>query len=354
MSGARCPDPHLSSEIKRSLQVRRVALNDHDETAAALARVRAARAVARARQHYTRANFRGCSALLSIVESELATILAAGDREARARALRLLGETNLWLGSCQWADGELERASESFTRSGQLPGGAPDPSLMPPELIQAHRHAATLKRERVTCEFTPPLAPRCLMVDGRHLRAEAGLAVGWHYLSVDDSCRDPRLSEKAGRFSSTRFLATRTRCRIHLPVAALDPPVACASAAEAAAAGFVAEVTRESGSARTVVVSASGGQVTVRLHRDRQAGFQDQIVTRVDSGTGRQRTIGRLLGLVLEGPVRRAPAGRRDPPWYARPWIWTLVGGVTVGVITASVIAWRPAHVTQWRVEVGR
>jgi hypothetical protein len=133
MSGPGCPDAALALEIRRALGP--LSLGDTAVVSGALARVRARRALARARRLYTSTAFSECAALLSGVR---------GDLRARApRDRALLARTNLWLGACQWADLRLTEATESFGRVSRLGGIPPDVSLFPPELVQAYHRASS-------------------------------------------------------------------------------------------------------------------------------------------------------------------------------------------------------------------
>jgi hypothetical protein len=347
MAGPSCPEAQLVEATESELRKVGAQPMPHARVAAALARVRADRALAAARQLYTRTDFAGCIALLSITEQELGRSLADADASLQ-RAHALLAQVNLWLGVCQWAAGDPQTAATSFVRSAQLPTRPiPDPRLLPPELVEAHRAAIAAPRQETSCEVEAPLRGEHLLLDGREPVVEGQkfrTLVGTHYLTVRVSC--PAASAECSALQrrigsegmrSLRLEAGALRCRVQIPSIPAASRVTCAATSEVRSAPVVAALTRESGAALTIVTSVSDGKIALRLQRRGSAEFSRQLVTELE-GESPRRALERNLPLVLGAapppitrPVRKA--------WYERWWVWTLVGGAVVGATAASIAA---------------
>jgi len=358
MAGPSCPDATLSNALDAELRRVGARALPHTRVASALARTRAARALTSARQLYTRTDFAGCIALLSITEQELGRSLADDDLPLQ-RAHDLLAQVNLWLGICQWAAGDPQTAASSFVRSSQLPTRpAPDPRLLPPELVEAHRAAIGSPRPETSCEVEAPLRGAYLLVDGREPIIEGQrfrTLVGTHYLTLRVRCPSSvpeclALQRRIGSegMRSLRLEAGALRCRVQIPSIALSSRGTCGAASEAQAPSFVAALTRESGAAMTIVAALSEGKIALRLQRKGNSEFSRQLVTELE-GESPRRVIERNLPLVLGLAPATPPVRPGRKAWYERWWVWTLVGAAVVGATAASIAATR-SSTTEYRV----
>jgi hypothetical protein len=350
MAGATCPDSALAEQLELGLRKRGGEAISHSRVSAALARVRATRALEQARRLYTRTDFAGCIALTSITEQELGRSLADVDARQQQRAHALLAEVNLWLGICQWAAGDPQTAATAFVRSAQLPSRpVPDPKLLPPELVEAHRAAVTATRAEMVCEVEAPLRGENLLVDGREPVTEGQsfrVLTGTHYLTLRASCAAPsteceRLQRRIGPdgIRSLRLEAGPLRCRVQLPSTPVPARITCAALSEARDPRFVADLTREAGTGATLVGSFGASRIAVRIHRRGASGFARQLVSDLESESA-ATVLGRSLDLVLDVDAR--PVERPGPrkPWYERWWVWAIVGGVVAaGAATAAGVA---------------
>ena len=352
MSGSSCPDAAITALLSQRLRDP----VPHHRTAAAVARVRADRALVEARRLYTGTNFTGCISLLSISELELGRSLADPDLTRQQRAHELLARVALWLGICQWASGEPQAAHRSFVRAAQLPSSpAPDPRLLPPELVAAYRKAVAEPREDISCSLDPLLGANNLQVDGKGPTVagdDLKVPQGTHYLVVKIACQegDARCAarqQQVGRsgMRSLRLEATSRRCRIQLPALRVQPKVTCINPAEAALSPFVAAVTREAGSRGTLVVAAEEGRVSLKMHARGAASFQHQLVSAPRPGETLAQLVGRSLPLLLSGggtrvvePPESRPARPGYKPWYRRWWVWVAAGGAVAALVTTAAV----------------
>lgn len=330
----------------------------HAAVAAALGRVRATRALSRARQLFTRTDFKGCSALLAISERELAGAVIDVAPDARRRTLDLLARVNLWLGICRWGEGKMEAAADHFVRSGRLPGRpAPDPALLAPEIVRAHAEAAAAEGPELSCTVEPALQGQTVWIDGgAAVRGQETVALraGTHYVTVSVPCKAGAPASCAS-LRSFAFGAEPERCRIFLPTSGSAAPPACVDHSEARDTGFVSELTAEAGSARALVVSVEKEQVALRLFRAGERAFGQQVTTPITSKRSWRGALTHSLDL-LYGTAQENGTGRssRSVAWYRRWWVWTLVGAAVAGSVVAVVLATRPEHVTEYSVRMGR
>jgi len=366
MAGAGCPDESIARAVEGPIGADK--LVPHIRVDAAVARVRAARALAEARRLYTRTNFTGCISLLSISELELGRGLADPDPALRQRAHQLLSRVLLWLGICQWASGEPQAAAASFVRSAQLPSSpSPDPQLLPPELVAAYRAAVAAPRQQVSCQLDPPLAAEGLLVDGKGPTVEGNatsvdggagggvitVPAGSHYLVLSATCGDTpecrRFRSGLGPLGmrSLRLEATPQRCRIQLPAVQPASQLTCVNIAESDDAGFVAGITKETGADRTLVVAQTGRRVALRLHQAGTTSFHHQVVSNLNEGETPGQLVSRsaplLLGAeggtVVEPPPPPPNGGGPGGPWYTKWWVWTAVGTAAAAIIAVTVVA---------------
>jgi hypothetical protein len=354
MAGPSCPDGAVTTQLEAGLRRNAAALLPHPRTAAALARVRARRALEQARQLYTRTDFSGCISLLSITEQELGRSLADTSAPRERQAHDLLARVNLWLGICQWAAGDPQTAAAAFVRATQLPGNpAPDPKLLPPELIEAHRAATAAPRQEMTCDVEAPLAPEHLLVDGRRpalVGSTFRVSAGTHYLALKVVCAAgrpecARLQDRLGPegMRSLRLEAGPLRCRVAFPPVPAIARVTCASLEEAKDSTFVAELGREADAAGTLVVAVSKGSVALRLQRGTAAVFSRQLVTQLEGLDTPSRIAARSVDLLLSGAPPRPPPPP-PPRWYERWWVWAVVGAAVVATTSAAVAVGTRSH----------
>jgi len=346
MAGPACPEPAVVAQLEAGLGKSATARVSPARVAAALARVRAARALQQARELYTRTNFAGCVALLSITEQELGRNLADPDAALLSRAHTLLAQINLWLGTCQWAAGDPQTAASPVVRAAQLPANpAPDPKLLPPELIEAHRGALSAPRQDVSCELAPPLRAEDLLVDGRIPDLDGDrfrVAAGTHYLTLQARCT-PGLPACDGLrralggegMRSLRLEASPLRCRVAVPSVRGATAVACASLSEARELAFVRQLTEETRGEGTLAVALSRGRVALRLHRSGGTSFARQVMTQLEAGERAERVVARSLGLLLGAEPPEPP--KRTEEWYKRWWVWALVGATVIATTTTAV-----------------
>jgi hypothetical protein len=262
----------------------------------------------------------------------------------------------LWLGICQWAAGEPQSAAGTFVRSAQLPGApAPDPSLLPPELVAAYREAVASPRDQVTCQLDPPLTARNVLVDGKGPTvAQDGimLAAGMHYLVVNVSCsggngrcRSVAAQVGPGGRRSVR-LSTAGSCRIRLPARRPASKITCISRSEGRELDLITAVTSGSSAATTLVMEVSQDRMALRVHRQGTPAFQHQLVSNLRDGDEAQEVARRSAKLLLAAPAVTPSAARvprrSDPdgsPWYSRWWVWAIAGTAAAGIITTAVVA---------------
>jgi len=363
MAGPTCPDAALASGVQGALRRNGGATVSLARVASALARVRAARALGQARALYTRTHFAGCIALLSITEQELGRHLVSPDAALQQRGHQLLAEVNLWLGICQWAAGDPQTAASSFIRAGQLPGThAPDPRLLPPELVQAHREAMGAPRQSVSCQLDARLRPEHLLLDGREVRAEAGsfeVTAGTHYLSLrvrcaggDTACQELQRSVGPDGMRSLRLEASSLSCRVRVPSVSSAHGVTCASLSETEDAALVGQLVEESGAAGALAISLDRGRLALRLRRGTSAGFTHRLETQLEGEADAAKIAARSIDLILGGGTGGplSPGGKR---WYEHWWVWASISAAVVVATTAAVVATRPEHVQQYRVVFG-
>ena len=336
-AGGPCLAGGARDPARAAARSQKLALAPHKQVAAAQARVRAGQALERSRRLYTRADFAGCVALLSITEQELGLHLADPRSAAQQKAHRLLARVNLWLGICQWAAGDPQTAANSFVRSAQLPTSPyPDPRLLPPAVVKAYRGAVVAPQRQVGCEVTSPLTPGLVQVNGRGPVVQGDrllVPTGTHYLVLT-------LPGKQGK-RSMRLQASAQRCRVQIPSTGPTTTRSCVSHAEAADAAFISGITREAGVSGSLVVSLDGARLALRLHRAGKALFERQLMVQVDAGKGLDEAVlGRSMHLLLLGGARPAtspPGVASHSEWYTRWWVWALVG-TAVAVTATSVI----------------
>lgn len=359
MAGPSCPDAALAGAVEAELRKGGVAALPHARVAVALARTRAARALDAARRLYTRTDFAGCIALLSITEQELGRSLADEDA-ALQRAHALLAQVNLWLGVCQWAAGDPQTAATAFVRSAQLPTRpAPDPRLLPPELVEAHRIAVSAPRPETSCEVEPPLRGEQLLVDGREPVVEGQrfrTSAGTHYLTIRVRCSDgagdcTALQRRIGAegMRSLRLEAGTLRCRVQVPSIPAPSRVTCAASSEASAPALVAALTRESGAGFALIAAVDDGKIALRLLRAGGEGFSRQLVSELEGEAPRaalERNLPLVLGARPAAPVRRP----ERKAWYERWWVWTVAGAVMAGTATAISVAATRSGTKEYRI----
>jgi len=356
--GARCQEAVTVAVTAHRFRRELAPTTDHAAVVAALGRVRAARALSRSRQLFTRTDFRGCSALLSISERELAGAVIDVEPNTRRRTLDLLARVNLWLGICRWGAGDMEAAADHFVRSGRLPGRpAPDPALLAPEIVQAHAEAAAAQGPEVSCVIEQSLRQRDMWIDGLAVQGDASIALraGTHYVSVALPCKGSSADCPPG-LRSFAFKAEAGRCRIYLPSSGTAAPLDCVDRSEAYDARFVSELTAEVGSARTLVVSVEKQQVALRLFRAGERTFGQQVTTPVRNKTDWRAALTHSLDLLYGTTQETSRVDRpsRATAWYRRWWVWTLVGAAVAGSVVAVVLTTLPDHVTEYNVKVGR
>jgi hypothetical protein len=357
MSGKSCPDASVTGALERHLGN---GLAPHYQVASAVARVRARRALVEARRLYTQTNFAGCISLLSISELELSRSLADADPALQLRAHQLLAKVNLWLGICQWAAGEPQAAEQAFFRSAQLPlSPAPDPKLLPPGLITAHRKAVAQPREDVTCKLDAPLAAEHLQVDGRgptmsgdNLKVPGGA----HYLVIRVVCDDRQDTQCTslqglvglGGLRSLRLEATSMRCRVQLPGVQVRSRITCINSREAQDPAFIAGVTKETGAGGTLVVDLAGGRLAMRMHQAGSESFRHQLVSNLKPDETLAQLVQRSAALMVGGDGAALPPPLPPPPtngggtkgtkWYKRWWIWAIAAGAVAAIATTAVV----------------
>ena len=339
-AGGKCHVAGAGDIARAAARRNQIALVSGWQVAAALARVRAGQALRRARGLYTRANFEGCVALLSITEQELGLHLADHRGARQQEAHRLLARVNLWLGICQWAAGDPQTAAVAFVRSSQLPGSpVPDPRLLPPGVVRAYRDAVVAPRQQVGCQVLSPLTPQMVQVNGHGpvvQGKEVLVPTGTHYLVLAVP------GSKYGK-RSLRLQASSLRCRVQIPASRPARTRTCVSLKEATDSAFAARITEETGAAGSLVVSLNGGRLALRLHR-RQSGavFERQLMVQVGASSGpAEAALARSMRLLLAGGTRPAtppPPGSVDR-WYTRWWVWALVGTAVAVTATSAILA---------------
>jgi hypothetical protein len=369
MAGPTCPDAAVTAQLEGGLSRRSRPQLPHAQVAAALARARGERALTQARNLFRRTDFDGCIALLSITEQELGRNLADPDEALLRRAHQLLAQVNLWLGICQWAAGDPQTAAGSFVRAAQLPANpAPDPRLLPPELVEAHRAALSAPRQDVSCQIAAPLRPEHLLVDGRAPDLDGAafrVAAGTHYVTLQPTCRGgdasfgaPRLpssdcpsiaQQLGGSGRSLRLVASTMGCRVQVPSRLAASRITCASPSEVAEPEFVAALTVESRGEGTLTVSQAAQRLTLQLHRRGSTGFARQIVTELEAKEPAAQQVARGLGLLLGLEVETAPR-RRGEAWYQRWWVWALVGSAVLAATTTGIAISRSHGSKSYRV----
>lgn len=352
LAGDECGDPRIEQQLADVARSRGSEVLTSAQAAAVVARVRAARALERARELYLRTRFSGCVSLLSITEQELGRHLGETDAARMQRAHRLLAQVNLWLGVCQWSAGDPQPAAASFVRSAQLPSSPlPDPQLLPPRVLDAYRKAVAAPRQQVSCRLMAPLSTETLLVDGKGptvMEKTVRVAAGTHYLVLgtcdDDSAACRRVSAELGGSSprSLRLDARPLGCTVQLP-AGSSPSRACINAKEAADPDFVRGLVQRSGAKLALVASVSSRDFQLRLLRRGSDGFVRQLHGAFESdGGSRSTTLRRSAGLLLTASRGVEPAGlrsrrRTDRAWYERWWVWAVVGAVVVGATATGV-----------------
>ena len=338
-AGGPCTAGGASDTARAAARSHRITLVPGWQVAAAQARVRAGRALSRSRDLYTRANFAGCVALLSITEQELGLHLADHRSAPQQEAHRLLAQVNLWLGICQWAAGDPQTAAISFVRSSQLPGSpVPDPRLLPPAVVRAYRNAVVAPRQQVGCEVLPPLTPDMVQVNGRGpvVQGKSVLVpTGTHYLVLALPGHPP------GK-RSLRLQASSSRCKVQVPTTRPAGTRTCVSLKEASDPTFIARITTETGAAGSLVVSLDGDRLALRLHQKGKAVFERQLMVQVDASKGpAEVVVARSMRLLLLGGARPAapPPNSSDDDWYTKWWVWALVGTAVAVTATTAIVA---------------
>lgn len=359
MSGKSCPDTNVTASLERHLAG---GLAPHHQVAASVARVRARRALEEARRLYTQTNFAGCISLLSISELELSRSLADADPALQLRAHQLLAKVNLWLGICQWAAGEPHAAEQAFYRSAQLPlSPAPDPKLLPPGLIAAHRKAVAQPREDVTCKLEAPLAAEHLQVDGRGPTVSGGnlkVAGGAHYLVIRVACADRGDTQCTalqhlvgpGGLRSLRLEASSMRCRVQLPGVLVRSRITCINPREAQDPAFVAGVTKETRAGGTLVVDVAGDRLAMRMHTVGSESFRHQLVSNLRPDETLAQLVLRSAVLMVGGNGSVVPQPPQPPPptngpgktkkteWYKKWWVWAIAAGTVAAIATTAAV----------------
>ncbi|MCC6749768.1 MAG: hypothetical protein IT371_19030 [Deltaproteobacteria bacterium] len=344
-SGESCPSRVLADRASAELGARGHRAVDAWTLAAAVARVRAARALVAARTLYTRTDFAGCVALLSITEQELGRSLGEPPAERTLLAHRTLGEVNLWLGVCQWAAGDVQAAAASFVRSSQLPSSPLlDGRLFPPELLTDYRRAVAAPREEVSCVLEEGLGAEQLLVNGKGPTVKGRLLqvpAGTHYVVIQGRCpaAQPTCVPGGGARGFLRLDARPLGCRVQRPTHRPEP-LTCVSEREGSDASFVASVVREADARLGLVLEVGRARVSLRLTQAGRSEFTSQTTTRLSGAPEETAVLGQAVSLLLGGeaaPVVPRPEPSAGPAWYRRWWIWALVG--TAAAVTVSAVA---------------
>lgn len=337
-AGGQCTAGGTSDTARAAARSHQIKLMPAGQVASAQARVRAGRALTRARVLYTRANFAGCVALLSITEQELGLHLSDHRSTSQQEAHRLLARVNLWLGICQWAAGDPQTAAIAFVRSSQLPGSpVPNPRLLPPAVVRAYRNAVVAPRQQVGCEVLSPLTPDMVQVNGRGPVVQGRnvlVPTGTHYLVLALPGHPP------GK-QSLRLQASSLRCKVQVPSTRPTRARSCVSLKEASDPTFIASITRETGATGSLVVSLDGNHLALRLHQKGKAVFERQLMVQVDANKGpAEVVVARSMRLLLHGGTGpTAPPPRSDDGWYTKWWVWALVGTAVAVTATTAIVA---------------
>jgi hypothetical protein len=359
MAGPTCPDAAVAGQIEAGFAKHRIGLANHSRVASALARVRAQRALDTARQLYTRTDFPGCISLLSITEQELGRNLPDANPTLQERAHHLLAKVNLWLGICQWAAGDPQTAAASFVRSAQLPSRpAPDPKLLPPELIEAHRAAVEAPRQEVTCDIESPLSSEEVQVDGRRPTLAGDkfrVAAGTHYLILSVPCEKPcsGLGQRVGPegMRSLRLEASSLRCRVSFPAVPARSRLTCTSLGEAKDPSLVAALIHEIPTGGMVVVSVARGSLGLRVLVAGASIFNRQLVLHLEPLETPSQAVARSIHLLL---ARDPPPEEKPPrPWYKTWWVWALAGAAVAATTATAIAATRSSTVKEVRMVFG-
>lgn len=359
MSGSSCPDASLTTDLEAELLRLNTEGIPHRAVATAVARIRAERALDQARQLYTRTNFNGCMALLSISELELGRHLADAEPSKQLRMHILLARIMLWLGICQWSAGEPQLAAASFVRSAQLPSSpAPDPELLPPDVVSAYRLAVATVRQEVSCSLKPPLLPQHIQINGKGPTVSKGnikVPAGAHYLVIKADCQDSSpecqtLRQQVGPngMRSLRLEASGPMCNVQLPAVPIAESITCINASEASQPGFIAEVTRQVEANESMIVDLSlSDRVALKLHRAGANTFHHQLVSKLQGNLTAARFVVRNATLLLRSDqgvdTRQEPAGpAQQDRWYTRWWVWALAGSAVAATIATVVVVTAP------------
>lgn len=341
MSGSGCSDEGLHGQIRRLVGANGPKPLSPGVVASALARVRSARALTRARKLYIDTDFGGCAALLSISERELSRSIGDHRAEVRGRAHRLLAEINLWLGVCQWLSDKKDPARESFKRSAQLPSPPlPDEGAFPPEVVKGYRESVRSPARRVDCSAEVLRKAHVRSVDGRDVQ-EGGqglqLDEGQHYLVWATVSRSGNATETS--FSAQRVAVKHGECRL-APKAGKPVEVACASPQEAADATFAADVCAESGSATSLTVGYDDGGFSARVVQAGDPRFYRQLKGVFEDREQPADAVMRSLAGLFAHAGQLVPCDQvSTSPWYGKWWVWTAVAvvAVSVGVTVVAV-----------------
>ena len=312
------------------------------DLAAAVARVRATRALKRARKLYTATDFAGCVSMLSITEHELAQHLA-GAGGPSAGAHRLLARVNTWLGVCQWAAEQRQAAAASFVRAARLSGAKRlSRTMFPPKLRRFYWRSLRRPREQAACLVAEEIATARLFRDGEPVIPNAGPLLfdrGGSYVSLHRGCR--RGQGVCRPAVSWRLNVGDEPCRLRPPQADAGK-VACISPDEAKDASFVAQVGRAVRAPSVIVVEQQEGQVAATVSFSNEAHFRRRATYPVGGSVDARQAVGAALEQVMKAwptlaarePVKRSATAR----WYRKWWVWGIVGAtVALGATAIGV-----------------
>jgi PEGA domain-containing protein len=208
------------------------------------------------------------------------------------------------------------------------PGRPLDPARFPPRLVEAARRARESLSPPATLVVTAQPPDAVIIVDGQLYgkgRVEVPRPAGRHFVRA----------ERAGFVAAGRIVESgtgSTEAKLSLT------PAATPSALELARRGSLAN------GARTVGAFIGGGQraVLTLLYVDASGRTLGKSTLPVDD----QLTSGALAAAVdgLVGGVAGETVARAPRPWWRRPWVWAVAGGVTAAALGVGLGVGLTAH----------